>query len=119
MKWKTIIASIALAACSLCVPLKTTAQAGYCYNSNYSSYTNASVDSSQNIIQTVQVSGYITLNNPAVWGGPTQAGYTLAPHRTVRCRVLHILSILRTSLVRLAVITVRDRLRRLTTTLTR
>ncbi len=46
-------------------------QQGYCFNSSYSSYTSTTVGSDHaSIIQTVQTSGYISLNNPAVWAGP-------------------------------------------------
>lgn len=70
MKSKNIFVFI-LGIVWLCCPRNAGAQQGYCYNTYYSSYTNQSVGSDYaSIIQTVQESGYITLNNPAVWGGP-------------------------------------------------
>ncbi len=57
--------------CGLCFPGNAGAQQGYCFNAYFSPYTNDSLGSNGvSIIQTVQESGYITLNNPAVWGGP-------------------------------------------------
>ncbi|HEY6266846.1 MAG TPA: hypothetical protein VIX11_00995 [Candidatus Acidoferrum sp.] len=69
MKLKLIFAFVFV--CWLCFPGTAGAQQGYCFNSNFSSYTNDSIgNDAASIIQTVQVSGYITLNNPAAWGGP-------------------------------------------------
>jgi hypothetical protein len=74
MKWKIIFAFVVLV-CWLCFPGNAGAQAGYCYNINYSSYVNTSISSDgASIIQTVQLSGNITLNNPQVYGGPN-VGY--------------------------------------------
>jgi len=70
MKLKIIFAFVFVVACSLCFPGNAGAQQGYCFNSNFSSYTNVSVGSDLSLIQTVQEAGYITLNNPTVWGGP-------------------------------------------------
>jgi hypothetical protein len=70
MKWRTAFAFVFVVVCSFCFPVNAGAQVGYCYNTNYSSYTSISVGSDTSITQTVQVSGHISLNNPAVWGGP-------------------------------------------------
>jgi hypothetical protein len=70
VKWKIIFAFVFLLRW-LCFPGNAGAQQGYCFNSNFSSYTNDSISSDgASIIQTVQESGYITLNNPSVWAGP-------------------------------------------------
>jgi len=71
MKWKITFAFVFVVACWLCFPGNAGAQQGYCFNSSYSSYTSTTVGSDHaSIIQTVQTSGYISLNNPAVWAGP-------------------------------------------------
>jgi hypothetical protein len=71
MKQRIIFGFVFVVAFWLCFPRNAGAQQGYCFNSSFSSYTNVAIGSDRaSIIQTVQVSGYISLNNPAVWGGP-------------------------------------------------
>jgi hypothetical protein len=72
MKLRIVFAFVFVAVCLLYFPSKSGAQQGYCFDSHYSSYTSYSVGSDgASIAQTVQESGYISLNNPAVWGGPS------------------------------------------------